>query len=306
MEPDGDSHDVGRHLLGPHVVGRRVVVRRLVPGETGPTGGPAMTDLLGTCLSWSSEACVIAPESGPPVRIPLSLIVSGKPVPPRPAARSRVSVRSAESHAGPLWPDVERVPLGDWELRHASAGRPVRRTTSCLAVGDPGTSYADAAAQVRAFYADRGRGPLAQVEAGSDAEAALRDLGWAPLPHGEADFLLASVAQVRRRLGPAAAAALATDGPRAVATVDTGDEVLAEARAGVDGDWVGLHAVAVVPTHRRRGLGRAVLAALLEWAAEQGAATAWLHAETDNRPGLAFHESLGFVAHHRLRYLTVP
>ena len=37
--------------LGPHVVGERVVVRRLLRGETGPTGGPAFTDLLGTCLS---------------------------------------------------------------------------------------------------------------------------------------------------------------------------------------------------------------------------------------------------------------
>jgi hypothetical protein len=36
--------------LGPHVVGQRVVVRRVVHGETGPSGGPALTDLLGTCL----------------------------------------------------------------------------------------------------------------------------------------------------------------------------------------------------------------------------------------------------------------
>ena len=38
--------------LGPHCVGQRVVVRRLLPGQTGPSGGPAMTDLLGVMESW--------------------------------------------------------------------------------------------------------------------------------------------------------------------------------------------------------------------------------------------------------------
>ena len=66
--------------LGPHVVGERVVVRRLLRGETGPTGGPAFIDLLGTCLSWGDGECVVAPESGEPVRIALADIVSGKPV----------------------------------------------------------------------------------------------------------------------------------------------------------------------------------------------------------------------------------
>ncbi len=44
----------GRHTLGPHVVGQRVVVRRVLPGETGPSGGPALTDVLGVCESWSA------------------------------------------------------------------------------------------------------------------------------------------------------------------------------------------------------------------------------------------------------------
>ena len=43
------------HGLGPHVVGQRVVVRRVVRGETGPSGGPAMTDVLGICTSWAGR-----------------------------------------------------------------------------------------------------------------------------------------------------------------------------------------------------------------------------------------------------------
>ena len=77
------------HRLGPHVVGARVVVRRVLPGETGPSGGPAMTDVIGTCLRWSDDECVVQPETGPAVTIPRRLIVAGKPVPPRPTRRPR-------------------------------------------------------------------------------------------------------------------------------------------------------------------------------------------------------------------------
>jgi len=75
------------HRLGPHVVGSRVVVRRRLPGETGPSGGPAMSDVLGVCLRWSAGECVVQPESGAPVTIPLRDVVAGKQVPPRPDRR---------------------------------------------------------------------------------------------------------------------------------------------------------------------------------------------------------------------------
>lgn len=85
--PDADSGAretvAGRPLLGPHVVGRRVVVRRLLRGRTGPTGGPAMTDVLGVCESWADGVCVVDGQA-----IPVADIVAGKPVPPRPARRS--------------------------------------------------------------------------------------------------------------------------------------------------------------------------------------------------------------------------
>lgn len=66
------------------MVGRRIVVRRLLRGEIGPTGGPAMTDLIGVCLAWDDAVCLIQPEHGEPVHIAVADIVSGKPVPPRP------------------------------------------------------------------------------------------------------------------------------------------------------------------------------------------------------------------------------
>ncbi|HET7351353.1 MAG TPA: hypothetical protein VFJ28_10485 [Marmoricola sp.] len=73
--------------LGPHVVGHRVVVRRVVRGETGPSGGPAMTDVLGTCESWEDGVVTVRREDGTEVEIAVADIVSGKPVPPRPRRR---------------------------------------------------------------------------------------------------------------------------------------------------------------------------------------------------------------------------
>lgn len=73
--------------LGEHCVGTRVVVRRRIPGETGPSGGPALTDLLGVMESWSTTSTRIRTDAGV-VEVPLSDIVAGKRVPDRPPRRS--------------------------------------------------------------------------------------------------------------------------------------------------------------------------------------------------------------------------
>ncbi|MBS4752613.1 GNAT family N-acetyltransferase [Nocardioides sp. zg-ZUI104] len=304
----------GQHLLGPHVVGQRVVVRRVLRGRRGPSGGPAFTDLLGVCLSWADGFCVVQPEDGPAIEIALADIVSGKPVPPRPPVRHRVSAREAEAHTGALWPGLERVRLGDWELRSAPVlgARLVKRANSCLAMGEPGVPAPEAVAAVRAFYAARDRPPLAQVEPGTPAEEAFVAAGWQPVAGGDAELWLASVSRVRRALRargvPARApqVELEVSGEVAAASVGTGCDPLAEGRASVDGDWVGLHALSVEPAHRRRGLGTAVVGELLDWAAERGAMTAWLHVEVDNTPAQGLWRALGFSAHHACRYYAPP
>lgn len=283
------------------------MVRRLVRGETGPTGGPAFTDLLGVCLSWDATSCVVQPETGTAVEIALTDIVSGKPVPPRPSVRQRVGVRESEARTGVLWPDLERVPLGEWELRSepAPVGRLRKRANSCLAVGDPGRPVAEALAEVVAFYAARERDPLIQVEAGSSVEDRARAAGWAPLDHGESELRLAGLAVVRRALGRRRQdAEITVTGARAHATIGTGCDPLAEAQATLDGDWLGIYGVTVDPGHRRRGLAGDVLAELLDWGAEQGATTVWLHVETANPGGLALWDALGLAPHHVMRYLA--
>ncbi|HSV38565.1 MAG TPA: hypothetical protein VLI04_07375 [Nocardioidaceae bacterium] len=73
--------------LGPHCVGLRVVVRRVLPGETGPTGGPALTDVLGVMESWADGLTTVRTAADELVTIEVADIVSGKPVPDPPTRR---------------------------------------------------------------------------------------------------------------------------------------------------------------------------------------------------------------------------
>jgi N-acetylglutamate synthase len=282
--------------LGPHVVGQRVVVRRVLPGETGPSGGPAMTDVLGTCVRWSDGECVVQPETGPAVTIPLSLIVSGKPVPPRPSPRFRVGPRECQLRAMALWPDIVTEPLGDWLLRD-SATSTARRANSVMAFGPAGVP--DAYERVVAHY----ERPVANVLPDSPEDALFRDRGWVTEGH-EADtvFMMASASRVLRALPTALPTArLEPAGPGVVRAVV--DDVAAGFAAYAD-EWIGFRGLEVAPTHRGRGLALAVMAALVEWGTSQGATTAYLQVLGDNAPARRLYEPMGFAPHHSYRYLT--
>jgi len=51
----------------------------------------------------------------------------------------------------------------------------------------------------------------------------------------------------------------------------------------------------VAATHRRRGIGRALLGRAADWARESGVAKLELHVFPDNAPAIALYESFGFV-----------
>lgn len=267
-----------------------------------------MTDVLGVCTSWRDGVCTVQPEAGAAVEIPLADIVTGKPVPPRASVRQRVSSRDAERHSLPMWPLVERVPLGEWQLRSdpAPVGRLLKRANSCLAFGDPGMPVEEAAEAVRSFYAARGRDALVQVELGSPADATFADLGWDVVPGGEAHFLLTSLAHASRLAGDDLDVEVEEDSPRVRVLRRVEGVEVGSGRAALDGDWLGVHALGVVPAHRGQGHATAMMAALLEWGAEQGASTVWLHVETDNDAALALYGGLGFRIHHTDTYRRAP
>ncbi len=324
--------------LGPHCVGERVVVRRRLRGQTGPSGGPAMTDLLGVMESWTPVATTVRDAGGTLTEIPLADIVSGKPVPPRPSVRLRVTPAEAERRAAGCWPAPDTAPLGRWLLR--AAGGYSARANSVLAAGDPGVPFTEALAAVRGFYADRGLPAWAQVVVGSEEDLAFEGAGWVPARPGEADtvFEVASVAQAARAVrrlvpvgqpevvasttlgaawlvGEEQAVARGTgavdvlEGPDEVGFLTLGEPAVAKGRVALgDGSdpWASVSNVWVHPAHRRRGLATVVLAAALDWAAERGATTVFLQVRGDNPAALALYERLGFTEHHRYRYLAAP
>lgn len=302
-----------------------------------------MTDLLGVMESWAEDSTTVRAEDGTVTRIALRDIVSGKPVPPRPSPRMRVSAEQACRLSNASWPAVHTEPLGDWLLR-ASGGFSAR-ANSVMAVGDPGVPFDAAFETVLGFYAAQRLVPWAQVVVGSATADRFAQSGWTTARPGEADshFQVAPVAQASRavrgllpaslppvevgaaltpawlanddraRAHPDDAAAV-LEGPEQVGfiSVPSSDpaadpaEVSAKGRVACEGDWAGITDVWVSSDRRRTGLGLVVMAALLEWAAERGATTAYLQVRGDNAAGLALYDRLGFRTHHTYRYLAAP
>ena len=255
--PSADPpHDVTKHMLGPHVVGQRVVVRRVLRGETGPSGGPALTDLLGTCLSWGDGDLRRAARDRPRGRRSRSPTSS-------PASRSRPAPRpgtgsprcDAQRRALALWPDLTTEPLGDWTLRHSPTST-ARRANSVLAVGPSGVDgdYE----RVVEFYAARTGRPIAAVLPDSPEDALFRGHGWV-LESNDADtlFQIAPVSQARalRARGSTLAATRSYDEDGDLVTVRLGDRASGVAAYG--DDWVGL------PRHR--GRPRSTVARVSAW-----------------------------------------
>lgn len=273
-----------------------------------------MTDVLGVCTAWADGVCVVAPSSGgPPVTIRIADIVSGKPVPPRPSPRLRVTPREAQVRAFALFPDLVVTPVpgpSGWLLR-SSATATARRANSVLAF--PATSSESEAlgrdsydvatvTEVEASYRAIGKPAVAAVLAESEERTFLAGLGWVPeSSDADTQFQLASVATARRALRGG-------DTDRVVVTVEDG--VASASVPGAQGfaayadDWVGFRGIEVAPEHRRQGLARTVMAALLEWGAERGATTAYLQVLGHNAPALALYDGMGFTTHHTYAYLT--
>lgn len=104
---------------------------------------------------------------------------------------------------------------------------------------------------------------------------------------------------------PQARAVLSAGGAR-FASVDVDGEVAAVVRYVVEPPWVGLAAMAVRPTFRRRGLGSHLLRCALAEAAASGATRAWLQVDPDNVAASRLYDDAGFATHHTYRYYTPP
>lgn len=310
-------------------VGQRMVLRYVVAGQ-GPSGGPALTDVIGRVLALEDGLVTLERRDGTQVVVALADVVVAKIVPPSPVRSRRALSISADNLTRITsrgWPAIESEALGDWELR--SSGDFTGRANSVAAIGDPGLAGGEAIAVVLAFYVSRGRPPMAQVVMGSDAERVFREAGWSPVtdkPGGAGAVVqvaeltdgfasegvdISPVASdawmdIYHRVDDPETARKVLEGPATVGFVSIGDPPVAIGRVVVTGEWAGLACVEVVPDHRRQGLARRIIEASIAWAREHGADKAYLQTMAANADALALYAPYGFRTHHEYVYLTPP
>jgi GNAT superfamily N-acetyltransferase len=294
------------------LLGRRVVLRRHA-GER--DGRPAYADILGELIDARDGTLVIRKADGEVVTVPVTEVHRLRPVPP-----GRAEIFALEEVAAQGWPAPETARLGDWLLRAGEGW--TRRANSALLLGDPGMSLPQAFQHVVDWYAGRDLVPRLVVPLPSMAAAdhAAERLGWtfdvdvdvlaAPVSTAppDSDVQLASTpdagwmaAYRARTVPPVGLRILTVPATVTFASLIDGDTTVAIGRGVVIGDWLGIAAMEVLPEHRRRGLGRRVLRALLAWGAGQGATRCYLQVETTNPGAMALYAGAGFTRHHRCR-----
>lgn len=230
------------------------------------------------------------------------------------------------------WPPVERVDVAGWRLR-AAQGVTLRANSALPPAEAEQLTLDERLGDVRRFYAERGLTARVQV---SDPrlDAALADRGWTsasstavmsgpvppPLSGGAAEVevnvslaaapdadWLACWWAVDGRGGPgelevAQQCLGAITAPTAYVTLRTHGEVVAVGRGVLQQGWLGVFAMAVLPTSRRRGLGRHLLGALGEWGARGGAHRAYLQVFTGNTAAQRLYARAGFSQAHAYSY----
>ncbi|WP_369055922.1 GNAT family N-acetyltransferase [Kineococcus terrestris] len=255
-----------------------------------------------------------------------------------------VGVEELELVAAAHWRPHEVERLGGWRLR--AAGGFTGRANSALALGSPGVPLPAAVAAVEDFYARRGLPARVAVPHaagtapdGPDAPEVARELaarGWAvdtptlvltaavddlpgpdevPLPAGcavvstgEPDA--AWLAGYHYRGGPAVPPAglrvLVSADAQVFARVVEDGAVVAVARGSLGAGWLGVSAVEVAPSHRRRGLARRLLAEVAGVGRAHGAVSAFLQVAAANGGARALYEGAGFGVHHAYHYRVRP
>jgi GNAT superfamily N-acetyltransferase len=307
--------------------GERWVVRhRLADGSA--------TDIIGWIEAKERDSVSVATSGGQMVRLSTADIIIARRAPaaaggPNPV---RTTAEELERYALPGWLAISE-PLGEWTLR-AAAGF-TARANSCLAVADPGIPLRAAAAKIVSFSEAHGIAPRAQIIVASPTEAELRALGWVDaseqtdvlvcrlgdmlgeeLPDPDVhvvESLTASweAAYQRSRPNQVDPAVVRTilDGrpPRAFGGVVGDDEhFVAIVRGHLSGPWLGLASVWTDPDYRGQGLASKIMIALGHWAARRDGRYVYLQVSSANNQARRAYAALGFIQHHRFRYLRPP
>ena len=225
------------------------------------------------------------------------------------------------------WP-AETTDRDGWTLRRGrGAGSRVSAATREAAEADPRA----AAAAMRAWD----QRPLFMIRPGEeDLDAALAAMGYAledptallAAPAAEVagpgaapdfgivhcDAPLARMVELwdENEIGPARRAVMArAAGPKVFLLARDGDRPAGCAFVALDarpGGAAMIHALAIAPFARRKGLARRMTQAAAAWAARGGASELALAARADNAAALAPYRGLGFTPRAGYHYRTAP
>ncbi|TDE08793.1 GNAT family N-acetyltransferase [Jiangella asiatica] len=283
--------------------------------------------------SWSGGLLRVVPDrGGDRVDVAESDVVAIKAIPARTVTRR--DIRDLEAAAVHGWRALETAWLGGWLLR--ASGGFTGRANSCMPLDDPGLPVTDAVAQVERWYRERELVPAFQVPEplGVTLSPVLDARGWPPLedrtlvmtaPVDDAraaaraelppvrvddrpdDAWLAGYHYRGGELPAHAIDVLVNASTVGFASVDDDGVRVAIARGAVTDApsgrrWLGIAAVEVAPSARRRGLGSHIVSGLAAWAAGLGAQEAYLQVTEPNTAAQMTYRRLGFVEHHAYHY----
>jgi ribosomal protein S18 acetylase RimI-like enzyme len=314
--------------ISDELVGARVALRYRIGRRD---GRPLYSDAVGE-LSAAGPGAVLVQTRRGPVHVDRAAVVAVRAVPPAPARRPSLSaITRLDRLAADAWPAVVDRPLGAWRLR--AAGSYTGRANAGLVLGDPGMPVPAALDAVRAFAGEHGIPARVHVPVGSPWDRAVAAQGWV------LDVGHAAGAEVAVLVGPLTGTRdprvqlperpsdawwqLAVGGhptpaqrhvldpgghPRTAFAEIPGPDgaATAQVRATVVEDHLHLSMLEVEPAARRQGLATALLASVAEWGQEHGARWAVLQVALQNGRSRALYDHLGYVEHHRYRYLVPP
>lgn len=234
-----------------------------------------------------------------------------------------------EPLADDAWPARERVRLGGWRL-NASSGCSMR-INACWPLEAPDRDPEAALDAAETFFAERGLPPRFKLTDGlvtpSDLAERLAARGYAPSKQtvvmlgpvggeGDAEARIAATPDAAFEAVFTASAGDPEDGrerlealgripaPARFARLDIAGAPAAIGCAAINGEFVGVFGMRTAPDHRRKGLARRVLRALLAEARGLGAKRAWLQVETENASAIALYADEGFEPGYQYRYWT--
>lgn len=224
------------------------------------------------------------------------------------------------------WRGAETEALGAWRMRFspAAAGN---RASSVWPAGDPGLPMADAVAAVEAAYRARGLPPRFQLwDGGGALDTALEAAGYRkydrsvvmgrglagawPDPPKETIAIavttpLALMDEIWEQDGipaPRRAVMERAEGPIMRFLGRIGMRPAGAVAAIVDRDVAVVHALTVLPAHRRKGVATRLMRAAVAFAEGAGAGVMAHSVSADSAGAIALYEGLGFQAFGEYHY----